>query len=850
MKQKILKNNLVVFILIGWGLNLHSQNTDSILLKNYLTQIESQFEVSFSFLEETIADIKVPNKKMETLEQAMAHIRDNSRLRVSKMEANKYAIVKRTTLDLCGYVLDNFGKNTIPGASIELLGKPIATVTDIEGKFILNDIPLNSTLKIRYLGFQTQYIPASNLVGVSCARILLAEQREKLQEVVVYKLLTKGISQESNGSILVNPQELGVLPGLSEPDILLGIQALPGIKSIDETVSNLNIRGGTNDQNLVLWNDIKLYQSGHFFGLISAINPYLINTVEIYKNGTPCNYGDGVSSLINLSTGDQNPELFKAGVGLNLISADAFVIAPLTNKLGLQLSARRSTTDFLNTPAYNSFTDRAFQDTQVRNFASGGENVEEAETNENFNFFDLSAKLFYDLNQQHRFRLNYFYLNNQLDFLRNSPINNNLEIGNLEQQNLSLGFQALNQWRANFSTRFIAYFTQYDLNAISLVSRQQQQVNQGNQVQESSVKLNAKWMVNEDWVWSAGYQFVETGITNSTEVNLPSFRSRIKGVVRVHSAYSQTKYSSFGDQFIGILGLRANYLQNLETFNKITLEPRLNLNFKVANYLRAQILAEQKSQAVNQVIDLEDNFLGLEKRRWVLSGDQDLPVTQSSQISAGLNFEKNGIYLGIDTFYKRVEGISTKTQDFQNENQFLNDAVGRFEVLGLEFLGNYKKGDFSSWLSYDLNLNDYFFEELNPSEFPNNLDIRHNLSLASAIDVNSFKIALGINYRTGRPFTQPDEGNPTDDRVFPAQINYSSTNSSRLPYYLRLDATLSYAYLVNRKSKMSVSLSVLNLTGRKNILNRYYRINQDNEIEEVSNTSLGFTPNISLRFSF
>lgn len=64
----------------------------------------------------------------------------------------------------------------------------------------------------------------------------------------------------------MNTAEFGILPGLIEPDILQTVQALPGIKSIDETVSDINVRGGTNDQNLILWNGIKMYQSGHFLG--------------------------------------------------------------------------------------------------------------------------------------------------------------------------------------------------------------------------------------------------------------------------------------------------------------------------------------------------------------------------------------------------------------------------------------------------------------------------------------------------------------------------------------------------------------------------------------------------------
>ena len=65
------------------------------------------------------------------------------------------------------------------------------------------------------------------------------------------------------------------------------------------------------------------------------------------------------------------------------------------------------------------------------------------------------------------------------------------------------------------------------------------------------------------------------------------------------------------------VGARFNFIENLNTFSKVLIEPRINLNVKLANYLRAEVLGEFKSQTTNQVVDLEQNFLGVEKRRWV-----------------------------------------------------------------------------------------------------------------------------------------------------------------------------------------------------------------------------------------
>ena len=155
---------------------------------------------------------------------------------------------------------------------------------------------------------------------------------QKLEEVVITNFLTKGISKRSDGKININTEDFGILPGLLEPDILQSIQALPGVMSVDERISNINVRGGTHDQNLILWDGIKMYQSGHFFGLVSAFNPYLTKEVNVSKNGTSVKFGDGVSSVIDMQLSNNLDQEFKAGAGFNLINADGFAKAPLDEK--------------------------------------------------------------------------------------------------------------------------------------------------------------------------------------------------------------------------------------------------------------------------------------------------------------------------------------------------------------------------------------------------------------------------------------------------------------------------------------------------------------------------------------
>ena len=150
-----------------------------------------------------------------------------------------------------------------------------------------------------------------------------------------------------------------------ETDVLQSVQAFPGIQSINETVSDINIRGGTNDQNLILWDGIKMYQSGHFFGLISMYNPQITQEVSLRKNGTPVSYTDGVSGTISMETDKDVNTKFQGNVAFNFLDASAFADVPLGEKSSIQVAARKAISNFVESPTYTSYFERISQDTEV-----------------------------------------------------------------------------------------------------------------------------------------------------------------------------------------------------------------------------------------------------------------------------------------------------------------------------------------------------------------------------------------------------------------------------------------------------------------------------------------------------
>ncbi len=823
----------------------------SVNLITFIRDLEEKYSIKFSYVDEDIKDIQINIPKDENLKEVLSYVQDQTQIIIQKLSDRYYTLTKSTTVDICAVVLDNFKENTVIGSSVEVLGSSIAAVTDHNGHFYFDNIPRKAIVQIKHIGFKPLFVAAEDLTKHNpCKILLLNESFEQLQEVIVYQFLTTGLSKQLDASIQLNTEDFGILPGLIEPDVLQTVQALPGIKSIDETVSNINIRGGTNDQNLILWDGIKMYQSGHFFGLISAFNPYLTDKVISIKNGTSAQFGDGVSGVLDIQTKNQITDDYFGGAGFNLINGDMYGQAPLANNLAFQFSARRSLTDFFNTPTYDEFFKRAFQDTQIKGTTGQTDDIRREE---NFYFYDFTAKLLYDINEDHKVRVSFIHINNDLDYMEQNLTSLRETQSRLDQTNLSFGGSLESIWSNNFSTKINAYYTRYELDSKNSSANGEQELSQRNEVKETSLKLNTNYHLGDGLNWLNGYQLNEVGVTNVSFVTQPHYDNNIKGVIRTHALFSELEYKSQDEKLYARGGARFNYVENLDTFSEYIIEPRLNINYTIANNFKTEFLGEFKNQATHQVVDLEQNFLGIEKRRWQIADpDNDLvplPITKSKQGSLGFNYDHHSLYVGVEGFYKEVKGISARTQGFQSEGQF-NEEIGQYEIKGIEFLINKKNNDYSAWLSYTYNLNNYTFEEIVPRTFPNNLDVRHTITFAGNYIYNDFKIGVGLNYRTGKPYTKPDSVNPIDTTVFPSMINYREPNRSRLPEYIRIDASAIYDFNLSPGLKATLGASVLNLTNRKNILNTYYRLNDTDEIETIESVSLGLTPNFSFRVRF
>jgi len=162
---------------------------------------------------------------------------------------------------------------------------------------------------------------------------------EVLDKVVLRSYLAKGIEKISDGTYKIHPLRLGILPGLTEPDVLESIQLLPGVLSPNETASGIFVRGGASDQNRLIWDGINIYHKGHLFGMISPLNPNVTSEIKFINKGSHARYGERLSSVIDISSNTSISNQVKAEMGFNGVNADAIIELPLIeDKLNIQAS--------------------------------------------------------------------------------------------------------------------------------------------------------------------------------------------------------------------------------------------------------------------------------------------------------------------------------------------------------------------------------------------------------------------------------------------------------------------------------------------------------------------------------
>lgn len=809
-------------------------------LTRILTEIQERFDVQFNYASTLVDGISVtPFDPSSSLKEAISNLKEQSKLNFVFVSESIISIRKYKNI-VCGYLKDQDTEESLPYVTVQNGTK--GTLTNEDGFFELEINTASDVIQIRHMGYKSIRREVSDFENSSpCEIVYLIPNQEQLAEIILSDYLIRGVDKLDNGAVQIDFNKFTILPGLIEKDVLQAVQALPGIQSIDETVSNINIRGGSNDQNLISWDGIKMYQSGHFFGLISLYNPNITQKVKLHKNGSSASETDGVSGTIAMLTeGYINPSL-KGSISVNFLDGNGYIDTPIGQNASLQVAARKSISDFVETPTYTGYFKRIAQDTEL-------ESNSLAITNSNiaFDFYDASFRLLFNPSDKDRLRINFIYATDEVKFNENAAILGVEEIreSNLDQSSIAGGIEYQRNWTENFNTEIAIYETDYQLKGTNANILQNQLFLQKNNVSETGVKLKAQIKVSSQMQLTNGYHFVETKVSNLDDVDDPRYLLLEAEVLRTHAVFSEMSLSSINRATHLNLGLRFNYL---DKFKKQILEPRVSFNHTFWKHFNAEVLGELKHQNTSQIINFQNDFLGIEKRRWQLSNNESIPVITSKQVSLGLSYNQKGWLVNAVSFYKKVNGITTQSQGFLDRYEFTRQS-GNYDASGVDLLIRKQLQSGSTWFSYSYLNSNYFFNELPETKFPSNFDITHALTLGANYSFNHLLFAIGANWRTGKPLTSPVVNN----EVIDGGINYQNENGDRQDAYSRIDFSGRYEFNWGKNTKMQIGLALWNLLNHNNTIDTYYRIDASDpdQVQEVNESSLGITPNASIRLIF
>jgi hypothetical protein len=464
-------------------------------------------------------------------------------------------------------------------------------------------------------------------------------------------------------------------------------------------------------------------------------------------------------------------------------------------------------------------------------------------SNQGFNFYDTSLRWLYKPTHKDIIRLNFILINNDLSFDETAAPNGTLETrkSSVSQNSIAAGLNYKREWSDNLSTTFNIYNTDYKLQAINANVLAGQRFLQENIVSETAIKLQG--IYHQDlWKFELGYNFVETEVVNLNDIDSPRFVRRDSEVLREHAVFGQTYYENEDKDFSVRPGVRVSYI---DKFNELIIEPRLSIRKTLGNHFEIEALGELKHQNVSQIVSFQNDFLGIEKRRWQQTDNDSIPILRSKQASLGILHENNGWLIEAKGYFKTVEGITTQSQSFTTKYENEKEK-GSYDAFGFELLLRKKYELINSWLSYSYINNTYTFETLEDVEFPSNFDSTHSFTVGSTFSNEQWNISAGLNYRTGKPTSIPLFGNEVVD----GEVNFDTANNRRLQDYIRIDASALYKFKISNSFRSEIGASLWNLSNRENPINDYYRVNNENRPVKFTRFSLGVTTNAVLRIYF
>lgn len=754
--------------------------------------------------------------------------KSSKRITVGKPASGK----KGTNCIVSGVVKGSEDGAPIIGATIyeKELGK--GTVTDASGYFILTLPKGSHELTIKYIGREDLSLPIT-VYSDGALNVKMKERTVSINEVVIRSEKENILKNLSIGVQQLNMSEVKQLPAaLGEADIMKTALLLPGVQTVGEGASGFNVRGGSADQNLVLLDDMPLFNTSHLFGFFSVFNPEIVKDFKLYKSGIPASFGGRISSVFDVTAQQGNLKKYVVSGGISPITGKLTLEGPLIkDKLSFIVGARSTYSDWI----LKQINEAKFRNTKA-------------------DFYDLSAKISYEIDKNNslsitayqsrdNFKLNtdttYHYQNrcarlyfkhffNPKTYSQLSAIYSNYQYNITSDEVPALAFRlrynidykALKanviylpntKHTLNFGMEAIKYdMTPGDFTPLGAQSDIKELRLSKEHGLETGIFINDECKISNKFTLSAGLRyalFFALGSYKKYDYNPLVPRS-------IDSRMDSTTYAS--NQIVKTYGgpeIRLSARYSLGTNNSLKL-----------SYGR-----------MHQFVHMLTNSSAISPTDvWKISDDIIKPLV-GDQITVGYyhNLFNSNIETSVEAYFKKTRNsldYKSGTELLLNPNLEVDLLSGIGRAYGVEFLVQKKSGKLNGWFSYtysktELKVNGKFTEEkINGGNYyPADYDKTHNLNIVLNYRYSRLlNISNTFCYSTGRPITYPVAQYTFRERQL---IYYSNRNQYRIPDYIRWDMSVTIYESLRAKqvTHSSWSIGIYNLLGTDNVYSEFFK---------------------------
>jgi hypothetical protein len=734
-----------------------------------------------------------------------------------------------------GKILDGKDGKPLAGATIFIDNLKIGANTDKNGDYLLR-VPVGEHfVRISFMGYDDTK-EKIKLVSDGSINFKLYEKAIKLGEVVIYsERAESNVSGTQMSIVKIDVKGIKELPvSIGGKDIIRSITLMPGVQTIGEFGTGFNVRGGSADQNLILIEDVPIFNLSHLFGLISVVNSDGVSNVTLLKAGISARYGERASSVMDIQLGPANPDKTTVKGGIGIINSSLYLETPLAdNKINLLIGARSS---------YSNWLLHSIPDIDLMNSSA--------------HFYDADALLSFNVNDRNKIDLFGYISNDRFGFAKTTDYKYSNLLGSV-------------RWKHTFTNQFFfnltAGISDYRFQVSeSDTSRlwEAYRINSG--VLYKNTKWNFSWLPNGnhsiDFGINAALYNIQpgklTGLSDSTIINPVQMLSE----KALESAIYLTDNITISPKFALDVGVRYSLYTYLGP-NKIYIyqpdlprsrgsvidsltygnnkpicrysgvEPRVSLRITLSNTSSVKLSYNRMHQYVNLV---SNTAVMAPTDVWKLSSPNLKPLT-CDHFAVGYfkNFKNNMYETSLEVYYKSL----TNAIEYKNGADFLLNPYLEADLTnvrgynyGVELYVKKNTGRLTGWASYTFSRSlqqshGVFTEDkINDNQiFPSNFDRPNNLILNANYHISKrWRFNGTFTYSTGRPVTLPEL---KFDYQGYQLLYYSDRNKYRLPDYHRLDVsmTLDESLKIKRKWKGSWTFSIINLYGRKNAYSVYYQ---------------------------